>query len=1261
MLHHAGCVPGINLCFISSVFSLLALLGVGGAITLKQARSYADAGVSHPLRDERILVRADNQGNAGINLGDGRQLMINYSGPAGSKNALTKGRARPLGLASADYDEDGVADLVIGYGGEKGGIITLLRGNLDALYPNSHEARRRRALGACTEDDFLSPARVFDVKGAPDFIAAGDFDADGHWDVATAERGGSSLFLLRGDGGGAFGLAEEIHLPGRVTTIVDGEINRADGLTDLVVAVARDGAAQALVFEGPTGALRAAPAAIDLPAEASSLALGRADEDDWIDLVIAAGRELLFVGGRDRKLALDDERRASVRPPSIQRQTLPFSVRSLTVGNFDGDGLADVALLAEDGRVHLVSAEGEKRDRAGQAALFSSGRWPMASRLIRAVVSSAPTDGLLLLDSDSPRVHIASAKVSGASLEVEGGAVAVLPMRLNADALSDLVILSRSRIAPAIVKSLPTAIFAVTNTNDSGPGSLRQAIMDANDNPGADTINFAIGSGVQTITVKKSLPVITEAVTIDGTTQPGFSGSPIIELNGDENFADGLTIEGGNSLIRGLIINRFSGFGIMLSVAGNNVISGNFIGTNVAGTARLPNLAPAVVVLGGNNNLIGGTTPQARNLLSPTQSSGVALDASVMNTLVQGNIIGADITGTVSLSESSSGVTVSGARNNVIGGTTAGAGNLISGNMPFHGVHIQNGGASGNLVQGNFIGTNSAGTSALSNNLGVQINDAPDNLIGGTTVSARNVISGNGSAGVTIFGDNTTGTLVQGNFIGTNASGTAAIGNGIFGIQLAFAVECTLGGTTVGAGNVVSGNIAGIIFGTLSKGNRVQGNLIGTDPTGTAAIGNTVNGIRIDNATSNLIGGTTAGARNVISGNRTGIVLTGFNPTTNNAVNNQVQGNFIGTDASGTAALGNLDDGILITFANSTTIGGAGAGMGNVIAFNGRHAVNLTSNSRNSVLSNSIFSNQGMGINLDFSDQVTPNDPCDGDTGANNLQNFPVITSVTPAAGSTTIQGTLNSSGNMAYTIEFFVNASCDGSGFGEGQSFIGSTVVTTAPSCNASFNVTFPVSLSGFITATATDSLGNTSEFSQCWQIPGSCSYSITPSSGFFAESGGEGSLNVLAPSGCNWIAIANDPWVTITSDDSGAGNGIINYLVRENFGPAGRQGSIQVAGLTFVINQRGMAGEACTFSLSPSFGIHSAAGGGGSIGVATQPGCAWGASVNVEWITITSNSSGIGPATVTYSVATNTTLAHRNATIVIGGRTFSVKQRRN
>src|SRR5436309_775386 len=177
--------------------------------------------------------------------------------------------------------------------------------------------------------------------------------------------------------------------------------------------------------------------------------------------------------------------------------------------------------------------------------------------------------------------------------------------------------LPRQRKSPPVLERLEErcllAVFTVTNTNDDGPGSLRQAILDANANPGLDTINFNIGSGVQTInvgsTIGVGLPAITDPVVIDGTTQPGYAGSPLIELNGTSVGLNqpGLYITAGSTTIKGLVINRFNSHGILLESAGGNIIAGNYIGTDVNGTADLGNFGHGVFIASGANNTIGGT------------------------------------------------------------------------------------------------------------------------------------------------------------------------------------------------------------------------------------------------------------------------------------------------------------------------------------------------------------------------------------------------------------------------------------------------------------------------------------------------------------------------------------------------------------------------------------------------------------------------------------------------------------------------------
>src|SRR2546422_3708957 len=170
-----------------------------------------------------VSVRAAGRGNPSISLSDGHDLLTTYVGPETLRSALEQNLTQPLSLASADFDEDGVPDLVSGYAYGTGGIVTVLRGNADSIYPNWLEAQQRRENQTFTNAPFLAPGLVFEVPVAAHFVGAGDFDGDGHWDVAVASHSSSKLYLLSGDGSGNLGAATEIPLPGVVTAFVTGE------------------------------------------------------------------------------------------------------------------------------------------------------------------------------------------------------------------------------------------------------------------------------------------------------------------------------------------------------------------------------------------------------------------------------------------------------------------------------------------------------------------------------------------------------------------------------------------------------------------------------------------------------------------------------------------------------------------------------------------------------------------------------------------------------------------------------------------------------------------------------------------------------------------------------------------------------------------------------------------------------------------------------------------------------------------------------
>jgi hypothetical protein len=391
------------------------------------------------------------------------------------------------------------------------------------------------------------------------------------------------------------------------------------------------------------------------------------------------------------------------------------------------------------------------------------------------------------------------------------------------------IILPLSLITLAALAS-SAATFTVTTTADSGPGSLREAILGANASPGLDTIAFNIsGTGIKTIKPTLPLPVIEDPVVIDGTTQPGYAGLPRIELNGKLAGAgvDGLTISAGGSTVRGLAVNRFNGSGLVLQDGGGNRIQRNHIGTGVNGTGSdIPNGNDGIHVLGSSDNLIGGSLPEHRNILSGNNWSGIRIENGASRNRVEGNYIGMDVTGTVRLRNDGRGITVDGASANIIGGLVPGARNVISGNGN-SGIGLF-GGASDNVIQGNLIGTDVAGIHAFANAHGIIISDAgtSGNLVGGSQPEGRNLISGNLYAGVRIEGQ-AADNLVQGNSIGPDIQGGKAIGNGRYGIEIAAGASYNLiGGAPAQAGNQIAFNKQGGVAVGAGVGNGILGNSI---------------------------------------------------------------------------------------------------------------------------------------------------------------------------------------------------------------------------------------------------------------------------------------------------------------------------------------------------------------------------------------------------------------------------------------------------
>jgi len=580
--------------------------------------------------------------------------------------------------------------------------------------------------------------------------------------------------------------------------------------------------------------------------------------------------------------------------------------------------------------------------------------------------------------------------------------------------------------------------FTVTTTADSGPGSLRQAILDANaySDPSAiafditaasdaagDGTGFNPSMGVATFTPQSPLPAITNSVLIDGYSQPGAQQNTLLgvgtlgvapgdsSLYGDNtvlnivlngslagNGAIGLTLAGSTDTVQGLVINQFDGGGIWAQ--GGAVIQGNFLGTDVTGTSALGN-SGVDVALTGSGNTVGGTAAADRNLIDGVTSLG------------------------------------SEGENHPYGSV------LYAGPGVFeHGT--------GDLIEGNFLGTDASGTQALGSGDGVQVQGTQD-TIGGIVAGAGNLMSGNISVnGFGIFNYNGTDLQIQGNFIGTDVTGTVGLGN--YNGIVAYS-----SGTLV-SGNLVSGNRQyGVEIGSNSQ---VQDNLIGTDVSGNPDLGNGL-GVNIEFASGNTVSGNT-----IEDNNEEGITL--FAASGNTITGNTVKDNGL----SGAPA-------IYLQGASNNTI------TGNTLADNRAQAVLVAGVNYggfypavgNTISQNVIYGNGGLGIDLNLGNYI-------GGSLApgNDSQAAPVLTGVATLPTTTTVTGTLASTPNTTFTLEFFATPPQDTNGVSSGEFYLGHLTVTTDSNGNAAFVATSLAATSAgeVVDATATNqSTGDTSEFS--------------------------------------------------------------------------------------------------------------------------------------------------------------------------------------
>lgn len=568
--------------------------------------------------------------------------------------------------------------------------------------------------------------------------------------------------------------------------------------------------------------------------------------------------------------------------------------------------------------------------------------------------------------------------------------------------------------------NLQSSNFVVTKTADSGTGTLRDAISNANISPGSHTITFNIPisdsgydgvKGVWVIHPLSTMPYITNSnIIIDGTTQTNNNpNGPDIVLDGNKTIDFGFFLyNASNITITGFTIHRFI-YGIQITgtASQNNIIKGNYIGVSYNAMDTMGNSIGIEILGGPHHNTIGGSTTADRNIVSGNNHIGIRVAQGNYN-IIKGNYVGLNRTGNAAL-RNYDGISIEGASQyNYIGGTTIGERNYVSGNVAY-GIPIFGAGCNFNVISGNYIGTDITGEIGIPNTYGVLFDDgASYNVLGGSSVNNRNIISGNSGYGVFIYNMGTQKDTVKNNYIGTNPSGTIAVPNG--------------------NGIVVDG------------------------PTYLHTIDN-----------------------NVISGNRQqGIAIHITGSDSNIVIRNK-----IGTDYTGTLPIPNLFDGIRIGEGPRYNIIGMAPDKGNIIAFNGGNGITILNDNDwyNCISANAIFGNQGLGIDL-FPGGVTLNDAGDADTGPNQLMNFPVITSLifTAATNSIILNGNIDHVLPLiGIKIEVF-KSDHNSSGYGQGKEYLGFTYTDNLG--NWTFN-SAGIDAMDVITTTATDVTGNTSEFS--------------------------------------------------------------------------------------------------------------------------------------------------------------------------------------
>lgn len=791
-------------------------------------------------RLERKASAAGVKSGQPIWLQEPHSLSVQYQGHPDLLTPLSSRQAEPLSVATGDFDEDGMADLAVGYGSGKGGLLVVHPGNRDAVSPQSIESWKAIAAGNFPPA-FLSTATVFSLPARPDFLVAGKMTGTDHTDLLAATLGSTVIHVFSGDGHGHFEAGQTITLPGGITALAAGDFGSHRPFSHVLIGVNSPTQSSLLLYSGsPNGlSLRARFA---LPAPATSIAFGDLDSDGLPDAAVLAGGQMFLLHSL-----------AAKGNPSLEPLSLPVSASAFALGRFvfDRDPRLQMALLTPDGAVHVAVHNGADSrfwtadelkvmqhnrtlPREARKPDLGAGGWVIAESisgvapftdtshpplLLSLRNSGHGEDDIVALNGEAGQMAMVSRRnsklgdVNFSPAEIAfrpyagGTPVAVAATRVNADGRKGMVMLHRGEVGPSVMEPLPDPTFVVNTTADTvdaNPGdgkcadaqgncSLRAAVMETNADAGVDTI--VVPAGTFTLTIPDNglgnasgghLDV-TDGVNIVG------AGSNLTIIQAGTNASNGIdkvfsiNPNGSFSSFDTLLSNLTIQFGRNTSASAP--FGGGFdwdAGTNGTGSITLSSC-----IL--NSNSIASSTPGFSdgggalfsNIVGGTTGTVTITNGTIQNNVAQDGGGGIWVGSTVPLSISNTQVLNNQA---VGGGSQTGGGILVFGPS----------GASQSAIHGSTISGNQAGvqggglytTAGLLIDQGTVINgnhSAGDgggvwsNVTNETTTITDSTITANSAAGLG------GGVRVDSNTVGNNLAltfsrvvgNTAATGSGL--------------------------------------------------------------------------------------------------------------------------------------------------------------------------------------------------------------------------------------------------------------------------------------------------------------------------------------------------------------------------------------------------------------------------------------------------------------------------------------------------